>query len=307
MDVRGWLADSTARIRADGLDGLRASARPAYHKALQGVTWLRDPGISVYDREWDLLVVVDACRLDLMREVAPGYGFAGAVGAVRSLDSATLGWMRKTFSPARADETAETAYVCGNPFSATALDPADFGALEEVWRDVWTEPGTVAPRAITDRTVALARERDPDRLIAHYMQPHCPFLSRPGLSRGKRRDRFGDQSWPDVWERLRAGDLDRETVWAGYRENLALALDEVELLLANVDADRAVVTSDHGNALGEWLVYGHPPGLPLDSLRTVPWIETTARDGGGHEPALGRWRDGATVDREDQLAALGYV
>lgn len=304
MDVSGWAAESATRIRADGIDGVRASVRPVYNKALQGVASLGDPGTPIYEREWDLLVVVDACRLDLMREVAPAYEFATDVRAMRSLDSTTALWMRKNFTAKDAAEMAETAYVCGNPFSAEELDADSFETLDEVWRDVWAEPGTVPPEAITDRAIRVAREHSPGRLIVHYMQPHCPFLSRPDLTRGKRRDRFGNQDWRDVWEKLRDGDLDRDEVWAGYRENLELALDEVGVLLRNVDAETAVVTSDHGNALGEWLVYGHPPTMPHDCLRVVPWIETTATDEGTREPAT--HASETAVDRQEQLAALGY-
>ena len=306
MDVPGWASESLSRIRADGVDGLKESLRSVYHKGLQGVSSLRNPGEPIYDRDWDLLIVVDACRLDLMREVAPDYDYIQSVAPFRSLDSMTLLWMQKNFVPAYADERAETAYVCGNPFSAEALDADDFLAFDEVWAYVWEEPGTVPPRAITDRTITAAREHDPDRLIAHYMQPHCPFLSRPNLTQGKRLDKFGAQEWADVWQKLRAGQLSREEVWAGYRENLELALDDIDLLLENVDAEQVVITSDHGNALGEWFVYGHPPTMPMDCLRVVPWIETTAVDRETHEPETVVQLNDDT-DREEQLAALGYV
>jgi hypothetical protein len=306
MDISGWAADSVARTRVDGLDGVRESLRPVYHKGLQTVSRLQHPGTHIYEREWDLLIVVDACRLDLMREVAADYDYIDDVGSFRSLDSMTLLWMAKNFVPEYADEMAETAYVCGNPFSADALDAEDFLDLDEVWRYAWDEPGTVPPRAITGRTIAAGRARQPDRLIAHYMQPHCPFLSRPDLTRGKHLDKFGRQEWDDVWQKLQAGKLTREEVWAGYRENLQLALEEVALLLENVDAERTVITSDHGNALGEWLVYGHPPSMPMDCLRVVPWVEATAVDRGTHEPETEARPDGET-GREEQLAALGYV
>lgn len=305
MDVAGWASESISRVRADGVAGAKASLRPVYHKGLQGVSRVTDPGVPIYERDWDLLVVVDACRFDLMQEVAPACGFDD-VERVRSLDSMTLTWMEKNFVPAYAAEMAETAYVCGNPFSKAALDAADFATLDEVWRHVWEDPGTVPPRAITDRAIEVAREENPDRLVAHYMQPHCPFLSRPDLTRGKSLDDFGRQEWRDVWQKLRAGDLSRDEVWAGYRENLELAMDDVAVLLDNVDAETAVVTSDHGNALGERFVYGHPPGMPLSCLRTVPWIETTAVDGGTRDPEVAAETDVET-SRGEQLAALGYV
>jgi len=138
------------------------------------------------------------------------------------------------------------------------------------------------------------------------MQPHCPFISRPNLTQGKRLERFGNQEWDDIWQKLQAGKVSHEEVWAGYRENLELALDDIELLLENVNAENVVISSDHGNALGEWFVYGHPPTMPLDCLRVVPWIETTATDRGTHEPET-EYQTDVETDREEQLAALGYV
>ncbi|WP_226022955.1 hypothetical protein [Halomicrobium salinisoli] len=200
---------------------------------------------------------------------------------------------------------SETAYVCGNPFSESQLDSRDFSVLEEVWQSAWTEPGTVPPEAITDETIRIMREGDHDRVISHYMQPHCPFLSKPELSQGKDLDSFGNQDWRDVWEQLEDGDLDRPEVWEGYRDNLRRGLDEVEALLENVNADRVVVTSDHGNAIGEWTVYGHPSDLPLDCLRSVPWIETSAENNRTRE--LDEWqKNSVNADREEQLSALGY-
>jgi hypothetical protein len=306
MDIARWASESVTRIQSDGVHGLKESIRPVYYKSLQGVSRLRDPGTPIYARDWDLLIVVDACRFDLMREVAAEYEYIDRVGAFRSLDSMTLQWMKKNFVPTYADEMARTAYVCGNPFSKEALDADDFLALDEVWEYVWDDPGTVPPRAITDRTIAASREREPDRLVAHYMQPHCPFISRPDLTQGKRLDKFGNQEWDDVWQKLQAGTVSREAVWTGYRENLELVLNDIGLLLNNIKAENVVITSDHGNALGEWLVYGHPPGMPLDCLRVVPWIETDAVDRGNYSPDTDV-ETSASTDRDQQLAALGYV
>ena len=80
----------------------------------------------------------------------------------------------------------------------------------------------------------------------------------------------------------------------------------MELLLRSVDAESVVVSSDHGNAMGEWGVYGHPPNMPHDCLRNVPWVETTANDNGEYEPSV---EPTTTVDasKEEQLKSLGYI
>ena len=309
MDVTRWASQSRKRIREHGLDGVRDSLRPVYNKGLSQYSRFKDPGTPIYDREWDLLVILDACRLDVMQEVAGSYSFIENVDVFRSLDSTTEFWMKKNFTAQYADEMAETTYVCGNPFSDSVLSSDSFNKLNEVWRRTWDEPGTVPPRAITDETIRAMRSAESgkaDRVIAHYMQPHCPFIPRPELSAPKSLERFGNQRRRDVWGQLRDGDLTREEVWEGYRLNLELGLDDVSLLLRSVNADRVVVSSDHGNALGELGVYGHPPNMPHDCLRNVPWIETTATDDGEYEPET-EFDEEIERSTDEQLAALGYV
>ncbi|MFC7202646.1 hypothetical protein ACFQJC_03910 [Haloferax namakaokahaiae] len=280
--------------------------QPVKYKALSGGNLIRPSGTSIYDEDWDLLIVMDACRYDLMKEVSGDYGWANNLDNIWSVDSTTAFWMRRTFTRDRLTEMKNTAYICGNPFSKSELEANEFAELIELWRSAWTDPGTVPPEAVTDETIRLMREEEHERVIAHYMQPHCPFISAPELSKGKELDKFGNQDWRDVWERLGDGGLKFDDVWHGYRENLRLGLDEVSELLRNVEAKKVVVTSDHGNSTGEWGVYGHPPNLPLTNLRKVPWIETTATDSGERSP--NEWLEKNTgISRQEQLSALGYA
>lgn len=298
-----------------GLVGMADLLYPVYYTALRPFERFTDPGVNVYDLEWDLLVVLDACRADLMAECAEdgvraddvafpaGHG-GEPVDSYRSVGSMTRDWMARTFAADRRDGVAETAYVCANPFSAQVLDPADFAHLEEVWRWAWTEPGTVPPRAVTDRVVDLVRRERPERTIAHYLQPHCPFIDRPELLAAGELDRFGASHWPDVWERHRMGHLEFEALWDGYRSNLERGLAELTLLLRNVEAETVLLTSDHGNGLGEAGVYGHPPGQWIDAVREVPLVRTSATDTGEYTPTMdGEDPDGQVADR---LTALGY-
>lgn len=306
MGVATWACDSARRIRTKGLRGAVESARPVKYRLLSETDRFYPSGTSIYDYEWDLLVVLDACRLDLMMEVADEFDWIESVNSVRSVNSATRFWMQDTFTKKWESEMEDTAYVCGNPFSETELRCDDFARLIELWKTAWTEPGTVPPEGVTDETVRLMRNDSHDRVIAHYMQPHCPFVSTPELCGTKRLDTFGNQDGKDIWAKLRDGDVELERVWEGYLENLRIGLNEVETLLSNVDAETVVVTSDHGNATGKWWVYGHPGNLPFDSLRIVPWIRTVARDTEEYSPK--NWLESeSAIDREEQLSALGYA
>jgi len=109
------------------------------------------------------------------------------------------------------------------------------------------------------------REEDVDHLIVHYMQPHHPFLSAPGLDKGSyigSGDRERRKRSKTVWERLRDSEIGEDTVWHAYQANLRLVLEDVELLVENVHADCAVITSDHGNA-GESGISRHHAGVYL--------------------------------------------
>lgn len=301
MGFDDWLSASAEKIRTKGLEGLSDVAYDLY----TGLWWLAWPiprGTNVYEREWDLLIILDACRVDLLRSVADEYAFLDGVERVESVGSMSKEWMAKTFTDEYESEMARTAYVTSNVFSERLLDGNRFGALEEVWRDGWDEAvDTVRPRTLTNRAIRIAREDDPDRLIVHYVQPHHPFLDLEAFD----ADPFGPALSDTAVDALRKGRIDRETFMDAYRDNLRRALDDVEVLLSNVDADRVAITADHGDALGEWGIYDHPVGCLHPAVRTVPWATTTATDRGTHDPDIDR--DDGDSDVEQRLQALGYV
>jgi hypothetical protein len=269
----------------------------------------------VLDAEWDVLVVLDACRADLFETaVAEGTYDALPVEAVEtrtSPASATDEWLEQVFATAPAGRLAGLAYVTGNPFSAD-LEHDRFATVEEVWRTAWDDDrGTIPPRPVTDRAIATWRAGTADRLVVHYMQPHFPSLATPGDD-GVRLDDFGSRSL-SVWDDLRFGRRSTESVWAAYRENLDRVLAEVETLLANLAAERVVVTADHGNAFGEHGLYGHPGGVDVPCLRAVPWCVTSGTDtrsrAGESETAGEDPSTAAETDRDvvaDRLEDLGY-
>lgn len=221
-----------------------------------------------------------------------------------------------TFGRSHLETIRRTAYVTRNPYpervfdrklvppyeTAVPLGPrdydvvnsADFMYLDEVAEyGVDPDQGTVPARTITNRAVASGRARDPDWLIAHYMQPHTPYLGNP------------PDDCPDFADFM-SGDVSRPQMWEAYLATLRYVLDDVALLLENVDAERVVITADHGEVFGEWGFYGHTIGCPHPAVRRVPWVETTATDEGTHEPAIMPEADPA-FDRDQHLRDLGYL
>ncbi|MCO8246926.1 hypothetical protein [Haladaptatus sp. AB643] len=320
MTLKEWLGESSDRVHEDGWIGMDTSAYELYKGFLRRLAGRGSFGESIYDHSWDALVVLDGCRFDCMCEVAPEIPFVKRVWRFASAGTRSDEWMHANFDPR---DCSDTVHVTANPNSAAHLDSRNFAELDEVWRDGWDdELGTVPARAVTDRAIVAGRsigdgEIDADKLVVHYMQPHFPSIPDPlpgdEMSRGEFGERVG------VWERLRRGDLTREQVWSSYRDNLRYALSEVAVLLDNLDADRVVITADHGNGFGEWYIYGHPDNTPIRALRDVPWVVTSGTDSGTYDPKS--WMVGSdetegadgtkgadeqTTSTADRLSALGY-
>jgi hypothetical protein len=282
-----------------------------YLRCLQALGQRLDYGTNVYDREWDILVVLDACRADLLQSVAAEVDCLEDVGSMRSVGSSSSEWLENTFRG--RPETGRTAMVTGNTWTDRYLEADAFAALDEVWKYAWDDDlGTVPSAAITDRAIAIAREHDPDRLVVHYMQPHHPFVPDP-LAGDDGMARTGSLSNDaNPWVLLRRGELTTERVWAAYEANLRHVLSEVASLVDNVDG-RVAITGDHGNLFGEWGLYGHPMETPVPALLAVPWAETTGTDRGTRKPTLSPPEPlpvdrvyGAETERE-RLDALGYL
>ncbi|KPN30681.1 hypothetical protein SY89_01417 [Halolamina pelagica] len=138
------------------------------------------------------------------------------------------------------------------------------------------------------------------------MQPHIPYRSLDVGDRADADERGAAQR--SVWDLLQMGDLSRADAWDAYRDNLRWVLDDgVAPLLENIDADRVVLSSDHGEAFGEWNLYGHYRHVPAAALREVPWIVTSATDSGQLEPEVEPEEIHLTDDTiNERLTALGY-
>ncbi|MHB9286536.1 hypothetical protein ACKVMT_05795 [Halobacteriales archaeon Cl-PHB] len=264
-------------------------------------------GTNVYDREWDVLVLLDGCRYDMYQEVV------GNSAHLISVGSTSTEWMDNTFTERRAKEVADTAYVSANPYSHR-LDPDRFGLLDHVWETHWDDDlGTIPADPVTDHAITVARETDHPRVIVHYMQPHFPFVAsgEPAFGRlGRGGFGLGDEASQNVWHMLAAGEVDEDAVVEAFYDNLKYVYSSVERLLSNVDGTVAI-SADHGNAIGEWGMYGHRAYVPSMALKKVPWDIRQCTDEERDDPdvTLAEITDhrGDMTEVDDRLRALGYT
>lgn len=252
------------------------------------------PSDNIWDRSWDILIVLDGCRADLFTETID------KCETVFSHGSTSRTWIRRFFDR----DVSGAGYVTGNGhINEISRNEFAYFHIEETDE---TEYGikTVPPSPLVDHTIHAWRNRDSydlNRLVVHFMQPHAPFRSRPEWFESQHRD---DGISAFVWQRLKQGEFEKKEVWDAYRDNLNWVWDEaVSILVENLDADIAV-TADHGNAFGEHGFYGHPMGCPIEEVREVPWYTLEGQDTCTHKPQVGKESD--SIDREQHLRALGY-
>ncbi|GAA0676482.1 hypothetical protein ACFQDG_01545 [Natronoarchaeum mannanilyticum] len=278
----------------------------ALSKAVYRRASTKEPQRTIWDEEWDLLILLDSCRPEWLCEGAENRDWIDDVETVWSVGSHSAEWTEKTFADEYGPEMEDTIYVTGNPYSADA-PVSRFADFENVNEREWEVDSAVPPaHVVTDRAVKMARERDWSHCIVHYMQPHKPIFEQ-GESRGDSRL---DERWqPNAtfWRQYIDGDVSLRELEGAFISNLEYVLEEVEILLENVDAPSAVVTSDHGQALGEQFLWSHRRGVKHPSMRHVPWVECSATDTRSLEPKVYRQATYEKEQRQEQLKQLGYL
>jgi len=311
------------------------------------VTSRKPVGTNIFERDWDLLIVLDACRVDALREAAESTPWLGSVESMRSVGSMSAEWMVQTFTEQYADEISNTAIVTGNGWSNYILydryhetDDHENEYLHNGYPD-WqvVRPDTIQyhesvrptddhlplhpdskriPHAVTDRAIGVGRTEDFDRMIVHYNLPHQDHIAgaldweRDKCSMTEMMN--GPEPVRDLrpeemyWEPGRSGEVSADTYRSNYLQTLHFVLEYVEILLENIDAESVAITADHGEAFCENGAWGHPFGHPFAPVKTVPWAETSATDGHTYESRFTRFDVNQTVDEQREfLREMGYL
>lgn len=302
MGFLDWIRKTRDDVANEGFGpGLRYSLYQLYWGGMRRTTPFFQEGTNIFEKDWDMLIVLDGCRVDAIKQVANEWEFLKDPGLHRSTASTSGEWMQTTFTNDYTEEITETVYVTANPHSKDVREKP-FLHFDPVYDYGWDEGTNGYPAPIvTDAAIEAGRTYcdQRERLIVHYMQPHFPSIPDP-IGHGRER-------LDTAWKQLMVGRIDEDRLWESYIANLSYVLEYVELLLKNVDAEVTVISADHGNAKGEWGVYSHPHGLPIDVLRNVPWYRTSAKDRGEYSPKLKDEKTTANdAEIDKRLRALGY-
>lgn len=270
-------------------------------------------GTDLFSEDWDNLLILDACRYDMF---ADQYDIPGRLESRKSRGASTPEFLYGNF---HGRTLQDTVYVTSNPhiYRNREIYDLDLHAVHNVWQeDGWDdEYGTVLPETMSKYAMEIAEEYPNKRLIVHYMQPHYPFITDSNAFYDVSQA-IADTESPNFWQELMKGELDiqSEDLWRAYRENLDYVLESVGNVLGELRG-KTVVTSDHGNMIGEraWPIpveeWGHPPGIYTEQLIKVPWliVDGEERREINAEQSEESESDVAEEVVKDRLEELGYV
>lgn len=127
--------------------------------------WLARRRTNIFDQKWDVCLVLDACRVDLLDSVADAYEFVEGGQSIYSVGGTSPEWIEETFGKRSPAMLESIGYVTGNPHSSQVdINTDRFGVLDEVWRYGWdSDIGVVPPlnagclTALLSITIVLPR------------------------------------------------------------------------------------------------------------------------------------------------------
>jgi len=225
-----------------------------------------DQAKEIHKLDWDFLIVLDACRYDYFRSVYKAY-LDGDLKLAISRGNHTSTWLKNTFT-----KRFNIPYFSGSPFvNSYGIGPFDarkfFEKIFNLYNTCFdSRISTVNP----DCVKFFVKLKQPKSGIIHFMQPHGPWIGETKLSLPQVQVKFNPIEWTEVkiFNRVKPSV---EYLRRAYRDNLRLVLSVVKDLLESLSG-KIIVTSDHGELLGEDNLFFHDfINHPL--IFQVPWLE----------------------------------
>jgi hypothetical protein len=342
-------AKGTRILRDEGLSSFITRSGLYVTIPLWNTVTSRHPiGTNIFDQDWDLLIILDTCRIDKLQLVSKSVPWIKDIDQMQSVGSMSAEWMLNTFARNYIDDIADTAFISGNIWSHrifnerfqerqnhdyemihrgfpswNPVSSEDFAHYETVSavanQDHRLHPENEAiPHILTDRAIDIGRTKSCERMIVHYTLPHMTFIADALDWEFRKTSTQELMNGLDVvrnlrpeeasYEPARCGKVPEIEVHDAYIQNLKLAIDYVDILLQNVNAENVIISADHGEALGEHGIWGHPYGYPFAPVKTVPWATASATDEQTYTSQFDQLERMPTEgERTEFLKQMGYL
>ena len=239
-----------------------------------------------------LIILLDACRLDyFLNNLNQLLEFkTDKIIPVISHGSCTIEWLNNTFQT----PLKNVYYIAANAW--VSKKPNVFAKIIKLWDIGWNDNlGTVLAGAVNE-TIKVVFNQGANQVIAHYLQPHSPFVKGSALNVRHDYDKTSIefQGYSIASKSLVA----RKEFIRAYNENMIYVLTEVAKLIRYFNNKqeklKIIITSDHGECLGRrgfidylgihesagipwtlglYRIVAHPCNRKYPELVIVPWME----------------------------------
>lgn len=218
------------------------------------------------------VVVLDACRYDVFRMLINDF-FGGHLFKARTPGTDTFTTVQRVFTERRENLKVFTAHPAINKADmvTNGLKPSDHFCLDnitELFNAQTRGEKFVDPFTMLDQ---ISRSDLGDKNLIWLTQPHAPYA--------RMSDEECDKWKGTPFEYYNKHIDDPKVLQAMYVENLAYALSAVHhWYMATGLGDRDfnfIITSDHGEMLGEHGFVLHRGGLDHPKIREVPWLNVS--------------------------------
>jgi len=231
--------------------------------------------------DWRKIVVMDAFRFDVFKQLWEEEGCPGRLREVWSAGCDTGVWINNTFNAGVFDDAVlvSNTPVYWKPHYRRLLPRLRRAiGLWRKWRTVntWGNSwrGILGNTEVLGEALAISSEYGGDcRLLIHTIPPHLPYVTEEGL-------RFLERLKTPVSDGVvnALTNYGNKNGWSYLRK---LYTDSARQALRQIlDAEWLycdggfTVTADHGELIGELNTYGHPTRSRRHPvLRRVPWLE----------------------------------
>ena len=253
--------------------------------------------VSITDKKWDILILLDACRYKEFEQYNP---YNGTLSKAEGCSSGTKSWLQQNF---KDKDCSDVVYINPVIYLTKWLPNSNFYRIVPTWEICWdNQYGTILPEDTTKTALGHINLDSEKRYIVHYTQPHLPFLSVSSelTKQNTIKDRIYKQknhgkqllskslntlkiNLPSVpfwylerWFGNNAGIGEIyfkdgfEGIHKAYVENLKRVLSAIKPIIEN-NNKKIVITADHGEKLGEKGMIGHKGRSKV--VMEIPWFE----------------------------------
>lgn len=250
---------------------------------------------DILKSDWDILIILDACRYDIFKEVVGSEFFGSVIQEANSEAACTSKWLRKHFLNSK--DYRDVVYVSGNPYinSYDIKFPSSevFYDVLNSWEYEYDDCNRIEPSGVTlDAKNVLLFARN--RVIIHFLQPHYPYkfaflkfnplellykIIPKGFLGKLLKAVKGNKGTKKLLVESRAIRVEEhykfvysdEQIREAYKNNLISVIPYIKKIISEEKNKKIIVTSDHSEYLGENGIYGHG-GMVNDFISTVPYV-----------------------------------